>query len=33
MVAGLALLICLVSALYPSWRASRLVPLEAIRYE
>ena len=33
MVAGLSLLICLVSALYPSWRASRLVPVEAIRYE
>jgi lipoprotein-releasing system permease protein len=32
-VAGLSLLICLVSALYPSWRASRLVPVEAIRYE
>jgi lipoprotein-releasing system permease protein len=33
LVAGLALVICLASSLYPSWRASRLVPLEAIRYE
>ncbi|MFN8179429.1 MAG: ABC transporter permease [bacterium] len=33
LVAGLALVICFSSALYPSWRASRLVPLEAIRYE
>lgn len=33
MVAGLSLVICLVSALYPSWRASLLAPVEAIRYE
>jgi lipoprotein-releasing system permease protein len=33
LVATLALVICLCSSLYPSWRASRLVPLEAIRYE
>jgi lipoprotein-releasing system permease protein len=33
MVAGLSLAICLVSALYPSWRASLLQPVEAIRYE
>ncbi len=33
LVAGLAVAICLLSALYPSWRASRLVPVEAIRYE
>jgi lipoprotein-releasing system permease protein len=33
MVAGLSLAICLASALYPSWRASLLAPVEAIRYE
>jgi len=33
MVAGLSLVICLISALYPSWRASLLAPVEAIRYE
>jgi lipoprotein-releasing system permease protein len=33
LICGLALIICVVSALYPSWRASRLVPVEAIRYE
>ncbi len=32
-VAGAALLICFVATLYPSWRAGRMVPVEAIRYE
>ena len=32
-VAVLSLAICLFSAIYPSWRASHLVPVEAIRYE
>jgi len=32
-ISGLSVVICLLSALYPSWRASRLVPVEAIRYE
>jgi lipoprotein-releasing system permease protein len=33
LVCGLSLVICALSSLYPSWRASRLVPVEAIRYD
>jgi lipoprotein-releasing system permease protein len=32
-VASVALAVCFVSTLYPAWQASRLVPVEAIRYE
>ncbi len=32
-VAGAGLLICFLATLYPSWRAGRMVPVEAIRYE
>lgn len=32
-IAGASIMICLASALYPAVRASRLVPVDAIRYE
>jgi lipoprotein-releasing system permease protein len=33
MVALVAVGVCFAATLYPSWKASRLVPVEAIRYE
>ncbi|HUX30477.1 MAG TPA: lipoprotein-releasing ABC transporter permease subunit [Thiobacillus sp.] len=32
-IAGISLLISLIATLYPSWRASRINPAEALRYE
>ncbi|MDO9636271.1 MAG: FtsX-like permease family protein, partial [Thiobacillus sp.] len=33
LISGISLLISLVATLYPSWRASRINPAEALRYE
>jgi lipoprotein-releasing system permease protein len=32
-IGGVSLLISLLATLYPSWRASRINPAEALRYE
>jgi len=32
-IAGVAFLLCLVSTLYPSWRAARTQPAQALRHE
>jgi lipoprotein-releasing system permease protein len=32
-IVGMALVLSVLATMYPSWRASRLDPVEALRYE
>jgi lipoprotein-releasing system permease protein len=32
-VAGVALVLCLIATVYPAWRASRVLPAEALRHD